>query len=392
MHIMEHSIFYRSIFILSSVLLFYAYIGYLQLLRLLTHFLKKRHKRSFDFKPKVSILIPVYNEEKVIRQKIENCLDLDYPKQLLQILVCSDCSCDKTAEIASEYIDRGISFLSYDVRRGKTGVINASLPEAEGEIVVFTDANTMFGKDAILKLVSMYSSEDIGAVLGQVKLVVPEKGLEVKKEVHYREFETILKYGEGLLGSTIGAFGGFYSIRKKLFVPLPPNAYSNDDFIIPMRILYSGYKVVFDNEAISYEDTGHTVREEFIRRVRIGAGNFQSFFLMPYLLNPFRLKIFFLYVSHKVLRWFSPMIFLILFISNILLYKEFPYTIFCSIQVGFYGSAILGALFSAMKINIPMISSIYHFVSMNIAVFFGFFRYLRGIKNAVWESPERVSH
>lgn len=387
---MELSIFYKIIFFFSIFLLFYAYGGYLYLLRLITRLLRKKHIRTSDFKPKVSILIPVYNEEKVIRQKIENCLELDYPKEQLQIMVCSDCSNDKTAEIVSEYIDKGISFLSYNVRRGKTGVINASVPEAEGEIIVLTDANTMFNADAVSELISMYSSEEIGAVLGQVKLVVPEEGRGVKKEVQYREFEAFQKYAEGLLGATIGAFGGFYSIRKKVFTPLPSNAYSNDDLIIPMRILQSGYKVIFNREAISIEDTGQNVKEEFIRRVRIGAGNFQSFFLMPYLLNPFRGKIFFLYVSHKVLRWFSPMILLILLISNILLFKEYPYNIFCCMQAGFYGIAVIGALFSKMHITLPLISSIYHFVSMNVAVFFGFFRYLRGIKSAVWESTERA--
>ena len=387
---MELSILYKIIFFFTIFLLFYTYSGHLSLLRLLTRLLRKKYIRTSDFNPKVSIVIPVYNEEKVIRQKIENCLELDYPKEQLQIMVCSDCSNDKTAKIVSEYIDKGIFFLSYDVRRGKTGVLNASVPEAEGEIIVLTDANTMFNTDAVSKLVSMYSSKEIGAVLGQVKLVVPEQGRGVRKEVHYREFETLLKYEEGLFGATIGAFGGFYSIRKKLFTPLPPNAYSNDDLIIPMRILQKGYKVIFDREAISIEDTGQNVKEEFIRRVRIGAGNFQSFFLMPYLLNPLRGKIFFLYVSHKVLRWFSPMIFLILLISNVLLFNEFPYNIFGYMQAGFYGIAVIGALFTKMHITLPLISSIYHFVSMNIAVLFGFFRYLRGIKSAVWESTERV--
>ena len=129
-----------------------------------------------------------------------------------------------------------------------------------------------------------------------------------------------LKHIEGLFGSTIGAFGGFYSIRKKLFIPLPPNAYSNDDLIIPMKILTNNFKVLFDKEAISVEDTGKSVSEEFKRRVRIGAGNFQSFFMLHAMLNPFLGRKFFFYISHKVLRWYSPFFLVVILLTNILLF------------------------------------------------------------------------
>ncbi len=382
---------YEILFYSSLFLCVYAYGLYAFLLSGMVRLLRKKHRRSSSYTPRVTVLVPVYNEEKVVKEKIENCLALDYPKELLQVMVCSDCSTDRTAEIVKTFCGRGIAFVDYRERSGKTGVVNKSAPKAEGEIVVLTDANTMLQPDAVSKLVSMYSSEKIGAVLGQVKLVVPEGGHGLQKEILYRNFETDLKYNEGLFGATIGAFGGFYSIRKELFVPLPANAYSNDDLIIPMKILRRGYRVVFDKEAVSVEETGQTVEEEFRRRIRIGAGNFQSFFFLPGLLNPFRVKTFILYTSHKVLRWFSPFILLAIIISNILLFSQYPYAVFGYIQAGFYLLATVGCLFSKTRIIVPIASPIYHFVSMNIAVLFGFFRYLRGIKSAVWESTERAS-
>lgn len=389
---MEISNICKFLFFFSLFLFIYAYGGYSFLLHFITGLLKKKHKRIPGYHPKVSILIPVYNEERVIRQKIENCIKLDYPESLLQVMVCSDCSSDRTVEIAEKYSENQcVDIFEYKERSGKTGVINKSVPQAKGDIIIFTDANTMLKPDAVSKVVSMYSSEKIGAVLGQVILVVPEGGHGVQKEVLYRNFETQLKYTEGILGSTIGAFGGFYSIRKKLFTPLPSNAYSNDDLIIPTKIIEKGYKVLFDREAISIEDTGLSIEEEFGRRVRIGAGNFQSFFLLKSMLNPFIGIPFFLYFSHKVLRWFSPLIILSIFVTNAFLFYLYPYNVFFYLQVAFYGLAIIGALLSYMRIELPLIGSTYHFVSMNIALIFGFLKFVRGIKSAVWESSKRIN-
>ncbi len=388
---MTFSILYKILFFSFLFLLVYAYGLYPIVLKGIVRLSGEKYTRTDEYRPLVTILIPVYNEEKVIAKKIENCFTQDYPQELLEVLICSDCSSDRTAEIVKDNWRDGITFIDYRKRSGKTGVLNKSVPKARGDIVVLTDANTMIQPDGISKLVSLYTSEKVGAVLGQVKLVVPEEGLGLQKEVVYRDFEADLKYHEGLLGAAIGAFGGFYSIRKELFIPLPPNAYSNDDLIIPMKILSSGYQVLFDSEAVSTEDTGRSVEEEFGRRVRIGAGNFQSFFLLLSVLNPFKVKTFFLYMSHKVLRWFSPFILLTVLIANLLLWKEFPYNILCYLQAGFYFLAGIGYLFSRMRIAVPLISSVYHFVSMNVAILAGFFRYLRGIKSAVWESTERIA-
>lgn len=370
------------------LLLVYAYAGYSRLLAAAAR-MRKMPPRDTAYRPMVTIFVPAYNEERVIEAKIRNCLAQDYPPELIEILVCSDASTDRTEAIVREFGESRVRLLAYSERSGKTGLINKSVPGAGGEIVVLTDANTRFAPDAVSKLVSMYSSERIGAVAGQVKLHVPDTGWGVDREVTYREFEAGLKYHEGLFGTTVGAFGGLYSIRKALFKPLPANAYSNDDFLIPMRILADGRHVVFDKEAVSSEETGKDVAEEFRRRVRIGAGNFQSFFLLPKMLNPLRGMAFVCYFSHKVLRWFSPLMLLSIFVLNLMLVGTLVFDVMLGGQVLAYVLAGMGGLFSRRRRRIPVLTSLYHFVSINAAIVGGFFVYLKGIKSAAWTSTER---
>jgi cellulose synthase/poly-beta-1,6-N-acetylglucosamine synthase-like glycosyltransferase len=380
-----------GLFCVITSLLIYAYGGFNFLLGLLTRLGRSRLLRDESFEPTVTIFIPAYNEEKVIAAKIENCRFIDYPQEKIEIMVCSDCSSDRTVEIARTCGQRGITVFDYRERAGKTGLINKFLPQAKGEIIVMTDANTMLSPDALRRMISCYYSKEIGGVLGYVKLSMPSGGRGMEQEISYRKFEAQLKYKEGLFGSAIGGFGGFYSLRKECFTPLPHNAYSNDDLLIPMRILGKGWKVVFDPLAVSKEETGITVSKEFRRRVRIGAGNFQAFFLLLRFLKPLRGWPFLFYVSHKVLRWFSPFLLLLFFLTNIVLAtKTEPlFETICLLQCLFYGAALCGAVLSRFRITIPLISAIYLFVSMNIALCFGFFRYFRGIKTAAWESTPR---
>lgn len=393
---MENSIVFAvvvTLFWLSLFLIIHGFFLFPKLTLLLGKILKKEITRDENYEPNISLFIPAYNEETVIAKKIENVLSLDYPTEKLEILICSDCSSDKTGEIVNEYVTKypQITFNDYRERSGKTGMINKAVPTAKGEIMVMTDANTMYEKDALRKIVSSFSSDEIAAVLGEVQLFVPEEGTGLEKEVNYRAFEAKIKYIEGLFGAGMGAFGGFYAFRKERFVPLPANAYSNDDFLIPTRFVSQGYNVTFDNEAISHEETGTTVDEEFGRRVRIGAGNFQSFsFLLP-MLNPFKFSRFYFYVSHKVIRWFSPFILLVLLLSSMALScSHVVYAGILGAQLTGYSLAILGWILNKQNIRIPIVHSLYHFIAMNLALFLGFFRFAKGIKSATWNSTERV--
>jgi cellulose synthase/poly-beta-1,6-N-acetylglucosamine synthase-like glycosyltransferase len=378
------------VFLLCLVLLIYAYIGYPWILRLLVRRRINERLPTGAFHPKITVLIPVHNEERVIRQKLENCLMQDYPQDRLEIMICSDCSDDRTERIVHSFLGGNVTFYDYRDRSGKTGVINKSLPKATGEIVILTDANVMFEQGAIQKMVNFYCSPDIGAVCGQVRLVVPAGAKKIDKEIAYRNFETELKHLEGLWGSTIGAFGGFYSIRKELFRPLPDVAY-NDDILIPMQVLRIGKKVVFEKEAISMESTSLSIQQEFKRRIRIGAGNFQAFFLLRDMLSPSRGMTCFFYFSHKVLRWFSPFLLLGLILSNALLIGYLPFAVLFFCQLLFYAvSVAVGILFSSKERYVPFLSGAYHFLMMNLAFFLGFLRFCRGIESAAWQTTDRA--
>ncbi len=378
----------KLIFLFLTFLLLYAYAGFSVVLKLISFFAPKQ-KLNSRYRPLVTIFVPAYNEEIVIADKIRNCLSLDYPSELLEIMVCSDASSDHTGDIVRQFSDRRVTFFDYKNRSGKTGLINQSLPKARGEIVILTDANTMLRKDAVLRLVRRFGSEEIGAVLGSIEVQLPESGRHLEKEVVYRKYETELKYREGLFGCAMGAFGGLYAIRKDLFEPLPPNAYSNDDFLLPISLLRKGKKIVFAKDAIAVEETGADLDEEFSRRVRIGAGNFQSFSFCLFLLDPRRPLRAFLYISHKVLRWFSPFLLIGTLLGNAFLFMHPVYRLLLIGQFGLYGSAAVGFIFSKKKINVPLLGSVLHFLSMNLALFLGFIRFLRGIRSATWESTPR---
>ncbi len=388
--------FFIILFLIGVVLFIYSYAGYSLLLRLLKRLFfpseriaSSAHPGSGRDLPSVTILIPAYNEEKIIHKKIDNALALNYPREKLDILVCSDASSDRTAEIVSNIDNPCVRFIEYTQRRGKTGVINASIPQARGDIVVLTDANTMFALDAVMTMAGGYTSADIGAVCGHVRLIPPRNAQKVDKEIAYRESEAYMKYVEGLFGAAIGAFGGFYSIRKSLFTPLAPNAFSNDDFLIPMHILSKGYRVIFLPNAVATEDTGKSIGNEFSRRVRIGAGNFQSFTFLPGMLNPLKGKRFFFYFSHKLLRWFSPFLLLLMLISNIAVHHIPVFFYLLAAQIGLYAASGFGFILSKINIFPPFLTPAYHFVSMNIALLLGFFKRMQGIKSGTWESTER---
>lgn len=378
----------QIVFVILALLFLYSYGGYKFALSFLTLFVKKKLPTNENYRPMVSILVPAHNEEDVIRHKIENSLNQDYPSDLLEVMVCSDCSTDKTIEIAKSFGDK-VTLYDYRERGGKTGILNRSIPKAKGEIVLLTDANTMIDPRAVSTFVKHYASEKVGAVAGHVNLIIPGNDKNLKKEITYRKFESDLKHKESLLGATIGCYGGFYSIRKDLYIPLPDNAYSNDDLLTPMSIINRGYKVHFIREALAKEESGRSNEVEFNRRIRIGAGNYQSFFLLAKSLNVFNIIPFFLFFSHKILRWFSPFILLGIFLSSLCLYNITPYNYFLYAQLLGYFMAFIGFIFAKFKITLPILSAITHFSYMNVALLLGFIRYMKGIKSAAWESPER---
>ncbi|HUI92259.1 MAG TPA: glycosyltransferase family 2 protein [Chitinivibrionales bacterium] len=374
------------LFWLSLFLLVYSYALYPLILSLFAKLFGRPARTDETVFPSVGVVVPVYNEETVVKQKVENLLAMEYPAGRLSVWVGSDCSSDATHDIVKAMADPRVHLWVAERRGGKTEVINKLALRVDADVLMFTDANTMHRPDSLKKMVRWYADPSVGGVGGHIEHVCANRELE---EVLYRSFESRQKMLESRLHSTISAFGGFYSVRKQAFSPIHYNAYSNDDVIIPMNVIRRGFRMIFDPAAVSEEETTESIRIEFSRRIRIGAGNFQAFSWLLDFLNPLKGWPWFCYVSHKVTRWFSPFFILGALISGILLallHGPFFYTVLL-----FAGLAGLALALVYSFAPIPFIRPLYYFISMNAALLAGFFRFLGGIRSAAWSRTSRGS-
>ncbi|MFH1011145.1 MAG: glycosyltransferase family 2 protein [bacterium] len=339
--------------------------------------------------PSVSILIPAYNEEAHIGAKIENCLDLDYPSEKLEILIGSDCSSDRTAEIVKSHADSRLRLFEMEQRSGKVGVLNRLAREARGDIFLFTDANTCLDKAAARMLARHFGNPDVGAVSGRSDKIPPQGATEVHGETLYRKYEITLKRLESNLGGTCGAFGALYAIRRAQFTPFPADG-QHDDMVQLLRAVRQGKRVIFEPTAISSEETETSIPGEFRRRARFGIGNFQTLAKMGHMIHPRYGATAYIFFSHKVLRWLSPFLLLAVFAGSLILRNFFFYKIVLWLQIVFYGLAAIGGILNQLGICLPGITLIYHFAALNVAFFLSFFGWLRGRRSVIWERSERA--
>ena len=340
--------------------------------------------------PAVSIIIAAYNEEKVIGKKIENCLSLDYPAGLLDVWIASDGSSDKTNEIVKAYAgkDKRIHLLELP-RTGKSGVINKVMASVKNEIVVFSDANPEFMQDALKNLAKHFQNNEVGCVCGRLVYRNPTRGISGESESAYWRYETALKKMESRIGYVAGANGAIYAIRRELFEPLDRNTI-NDDFEISMKIVIKGFKCIYEENAIAYEDVAPDMESEFKRHVRDSAGHYSAVCHLPGLLNPFLGMRSFIYWSHRILRWAAPFILILLFIINIMLLKNSFYMKFFVLHAGFYVLAVIGLL-NIKSRRLPLFIYLpFYFCNLNLALLLGFIKAASGKQQAMWERTERA--
>ena len=378
----------------SSFLILYTYIMYPLLLVVFAKYIgSRRYKDRKECNkaelPMISMVIAAYNEEKVIEEKILNSLKIDYPRERIEFLFGSDGSTDRTNEIIARHSreDGRIKLIAYPERRGKASVINMTVAVAGGDIVVFSDANTIYEIDAIKRLIDPFSHSNIGCVCGKLIITKPT-GATSNDDLYWR-YETWIKRMENRLSGVLGANGGIYAVRKALFHPIPENTII-DDFVIGMRVREQGYLVRFAEDAIAREDTAESDRAEFRRRIRIGAGNFQSIALLKKLLLPREGFFAFQFWSHKILRWCVPFFLITAFLSNFfLLGTERIYQVIFACQLSFYALAFIGyaAGGKSLFFRIPSF-----FVSMNFAFFVGFIRFAFNTQKGTWERTERLAN
>lgn len=379
-------------FWISLFIIFYTYIGYGIVLFVLV---KIVGRKTTDFEnyelPTLTIMVAAYNEKDFIRKKIENTLQLNYPAGKLKYMFVTDGSNDGTDKIVSEFPT--LHLIHKDGRSGKIAAVHRAMHFVDTEIVVFTDANTLLNKDALVKIARHYADKKIGAVSGEKRVEIEETADATVAEGFYWKYESKLKMWDSMLYSVVGAAGELFSIRTALYQPVPSNSLL-DDFMISMRIAEKGYRIVYEPEAYAMEKSSATISEELKRKVRIAAGGIQSIIWLRSLLNPFKYPVLsFEYISHRVLRWtITPFLLLLAFFLNIwIVYAGNSgwYTLLLIGQSAFYLLALAGWFMERRETRIKILFIPYYFCVMNYAVIAGIIRYFSTTQTGVWDKAVR---
>ncbi len=390
----------KIIFWVLVFIVFYAYIGYGILL-----FVLVKIKRMFgssrskmlqgNYEPEVTLFIAAYNEKDFVAAKIRNSLELDYPKEKLHMVWVTDGSDDGTPDELRKY--EGVEVYHLPQRSGKIGAMNRGMKFVKTPVVVFCDANTMLGNESIRRIVHLFSDPKVGCVSGEKRIFSKEKDSAAGAgEGLYWKYESTLKKWDAELYSVVGAAGELFAIRTELYQEVERDTLL-DDFIISLRVAQKGFTIQYDPEAYAIETASANVKEELKRKIRISAGGIQSVIRLRSLLNVFRYgTLSFQYISHRVLRWtLAPLSLLfMLFIGFVLALNEgFTgfgfYCIAFWLQVLFYLAALLGWYLENRAIKVKVLFIPYYFFIMNLSVFLGFKRYLKGSQSVNWERAKR---
>lgn len=390
----------KLLFWILVFIVFYAYVGYGIILYLLVLFKRvfvKKAQPDVDYEPEVTLFVAAYNEKEYVEAKINNTLSLNYPKEKIKQVWVTDGSDDGTPTLLESYQHKGIQVYHVPERGGKIGAMNRGMKFIETSIIVFSDANTMLGKESIRRIVNLFSNPKVGCVSGEKRIFQDEKQSAAATEGIYWKYESKLKKWDAELYSVVGAAGELFAIRRELYQEVEKDTLL-DDFIISLRIAMKGYTIQYDPEAYAIEAPSANVKEELKRKIRISAGGIQSVVRLAKLLNPFKYGILsFQYISHRVLRWtLAPLSLPFIFILNAFIaYNEGinaknPYTLLFIAQVVFYLAAILGWILENQKIRIKLLFIPYYFFIMNLAVFLGLKRYLKKAQSVNWERAKRA--
>lgn len=379
----------------SVVAIIQTYVIYPLIASLLSR-LRKENDRvltATDDLPFASIIMAVHNEEKVIAEKIQSLYDTGYPGDRFELLVGSDGSSDRTNDMLEEFSKghESFHFIAFGERRGKPAVINELRERARGEILIMTDAQVIFTPDTIFELVKHYRNDQIGLVGANILNTRIDKSGISYQEWSFMSREIRLKYHEGKAwGTMIGAYGACYSIRNEYYTKVP-EGYSVDDFYITMKVLERKKKCILEMKALGYENVPNRLSEEFRRKIRIAAGNFQNLKTFYKLLWPPYTGVAFSFFSHKVLRWLGPFFLLFLLSSNSILAFNHPfYRILLIIQGGLIISPFIDFLLRKIGLHIVILRFITHFYSMNLALLAGFLKFIKGTETNVWQPTRRT--
>lgn len=365
----------------SVLLLVYTYVGYPLLVTMLASLSKKTIQRRPQL-PSVTLILAVHNGAEWIEAKLSNCLTLDYPHDLLNIVLVSDGSTDNTVSLARAFESPRVEIIDAP-RQGKAACLNRAVSYASGDILVFTDVRQRLENDVIRQLVSNFGDASIGAASGELMLEAdPSNGFSGGMDIYWR-YEKFVREQESRFSSSVGVTGAIYAMRRELYQNIPPQTVL-DDVLIPMNVVCAGYRVVFDPHAHAYDIPSASTAREQRRKVRTIAGNYQLVLLKPSLLNPFRNPIWLQFVSHKLLRLAIPLFLVVALPANLHLALDSTfYKGTLLVQLALYLLAVSGILLpSAQRLRLIRVPST--FLLLNWFAVLGFFSFARHGRYQPW--------
>lgn len=374
----------RIIFWLAAFLLFYVYAGYPLLLAMIGLFVR-RQRAEAGYTPRISVLIAAYNEEEAIERKIQQTLALEYPAGKVEVLVLSDCSTDRTDEIVKAFPDSRVRLVRMPERRGKTFAQNVGVKDATGEVIIFSDATAIYHAKALAYLACNYQDPSVGAVSGRYQYFDPgEQSPTGLGSVAFWNYENLIKKMQSSIRTITGCCGCIYSIRKEAYTELPADIIS--DLVQPLQAIRKGYRVVFEDRALAYEETTQSTSEEFSMRVRVVTRAMRGLLSVSDLLKPWKFAwpAFQLW-SHKIMRWMVPLFLIALLAANSLLLDSSFYRFALAVQLFFYAAALLNMLLPLHRqwkpLGIPLF-----FCTLNAAALVSMLEICRGRKYVTWQT------
>ncbi|MGD8111720.1 glycosyltransferase family 2 protein [Vibrio sp. TRT 17S01] len=385
--------------LVSGSLIIYHHVGYPILLR----WYSSRHpNKTFNdvcrgyrngkvdrTRPSITILVPAYNEERWIADKIRNLASLDYPRNKLDIIIACDGCSDKTAEIARNTIQEAIccdthfEVREFEHNRGKVAVINAQMLTISSDITALSDVSALVSIDALLIAEQHFHDEKVGVVNGHYCFI----GDQTTTEAKYWHYQSQVKQNEAALGSTLGAHGAFYLLRSHLFTPLAENTI-NDDFVLPMEIVKQGYRAEYDARMAAVELETTSQNNDFKRRLRISAGNMQQAIHLAKLFLPRYRGVAFAFFSGKGLRLITPYLMLACLFCSIALMEQPLFMAALMLQIIIYATALVSFLFPHV-FNYKACQLVAYLIAGHYANLIGGLRYLMGFESGKWSRVNR---
>jgi cellulose synthase/poly-beta-1,6-N-acetylglucosamine synthase-like glycosyltransferase len=375
-------------FILTILLCLITYVFYPIIIAILSKLTPIKTTKSSEYKPKISIIISAYNEEKHILKKINNTLNIDYPGELFEILIGSDGSTDNTVQIIKESADSLVRFFEFTENRGKTSVQNDLVNKASGDILVFTDAASFLPEESIKELISNFYDPKVGCVAGRMEFVATDDNLNTKSQGLYWKYEVKIRELESKLGSLIGVDGPLYAVRRECYVPLEKNIIS--DFITPLLVLEQNKYVTLEKKSIIEEEPTQKSEQEFKTRRRITLRGLVGVFSHSILINPFKHPLLCMQIlCHKIIRWFVGPIVIVNFICCIILFVYSNSIFISAVLMGYillFITAYIGWLLRTKRDVNKLFTVPYYFILVNAAATYGIYDFFTRKQAVTWET------